>query len=55
MARAAVAAGADGILIEVHPTPDRAWSDGAQTLSTAQFDGLMPELRAIATAIGRTL
>jgi 3-deoxy-7-phosphoheptulonate synthase len=55
MARAAVAAGADGILIEVHPTPDRAWSDGAQTLSTAQFDGLMPELRAIATAIGRSV
>jgi 3-deoxy-7-phosphoheptulonate synthase len=55
MARAAVAAGADGILIEVHPTPDRAWSDGAQTLSTTQFGGLMPELSAIATAIGRTV
>jgi 3-deoxy-7-phosphoheptulonate synthase len=53
MARAAVAAGADGILIEVHPTPDRAWSDGAQTLYPDQFAHLMPELRAIARAIGR--
>ncbi len=55
MARAAVAAGADGVLIEVHPTPDRARSDGAQTLSTEQFAKLMPELRAIAGAIGRGL
>jgi 3-deoxy-7-phosphoheptulonate synthase len=55
MARAAVAAGADGILIEVHPTPDRAWSDGAQTLYTEQFTQLMAELRAMAGAIGRTL
>jgi 3-deoxy-7-phosphoheptulonate synthase len=53
MARAAVAAGADGILIEVHPVPEKAWSDGAQTLSTAQFEQLMPQLRAMAGAIGR--
>jgi len=55
MARSAVAAGADGVLIEVHPTPDKAWSDGAQTLSGEQFAKLMPELRAIAGAIGRGL
>jgi 3-deoxy-7-phosphoheptulonate synthase len=53
MARAAVAAGADGILIEVHPVPERAWSDGAQSLNPEQFASLMPELRAIAGAIGR--
>jgi 3-deoxy-7-phosphoheptulonate synthase len=53
MARAAVAAGADGILIEVHPSPEKAWSDGAQTLSTLQFEQLMPQLRAMAGAIGR--
>jgi 3-deoxy-7-phosphoheptulonate synthase len=55
MARAAVAAGADGVLVEVHPTPDKAWSDGAQTLSAEQFAKLMPELRAMAGAIGRGL
>jgi 3-deoxy-7-phosphoheptulonate synthase len=53
MARAAVAAGADGLIIEVHPTPDRAASDGAQTLYTEQFDRLMTEIRVIAQAIGR--
>jgi 3-deoxy-7-phosphoheptulonate synthase len=53
MARAAVAAGADGLIIEVHPTPDRAASDGAQTLYTEQFDRLMAEIRVIAQAIGR--
>jgi 3-deoxy-7-phosphoheptulonate synthase len=53
MARAAVAAGADGILVEVHPNPDRALSDGAQSLTLAQFSRLMDELRAIAAAIGR--
>ena len=55
MARAAVAAGADGLLIEVHPTPDRALSDGGQSLYPDQFAALMPELRAIAEAIGRTV
>jgi 3-deoxy-7-phosphoheptulonate synthase len=53
MARAAVAAGADGLLIEVHCDPDHAWSDGAQSLHPPQFDRLMAELRIIAPAIGR--
>ncbi|HEX6631617.1 MAG TPA: 3-deoxy-7-phosphoheptulonate synthase [Gemmatimonadaceae bacterium] len=55
MARAAVAAGADGIIVEVHPNPDRALSDGAQSLYPAQFAQLVQELRAIAAAIGREL
>jgi 3-deoxy-7-phosphoheptulonate synthase len=53
MAKAAVAGGADGLLIEVHPTPDRALSDGAQSLYPEQFDRLMKEIRLIAEAIGR--
>src|SRR4029450_13149060 len=53
MARAAVAAGADGLLIEVHCDPDHAKSDGAQSLFPAQFDRLMAELRVIAPAAGR--
>jgi 3-deoxy-7-phosphoheptulonate synthase len=53
MAKAAVAAGADGLLIEVHPTPDRALSDGAQSLYPEQFERLMREIRLIAEAIGR--
>jgi 3-deoxy-7-phosphoheptulonate synthase len=53
MARAAVAAGADGIIVEVHPHPDRALSDGAQSLYPEQFSSLVDELRAIASAIGR--
>ncbi len=55
MARAAVAAGADGVLIEVHPDPDRALSDGAQSLYPRQFEELMAQLRSIAPAVGRTL
>jgi 3-deoxy-7-phosphoheptulonate synthase len=55
MARAAVAAGADGVLIEVHPEPDRALSDGAQSLYPDQFAQLVVELRAVAAAIGRTI
>jgi 3-deoxy-7-phosphoheptulonate synthase len=55
MARAAVAAGADGLLIEVHCDPDHALSDGAQSLFPAQFDRLMAELRIIAPAIGRSI
>ena len=55
MARAAVAAGADGLIIEVHRDPDHALSDGAQSLFPAQFDRLMAELRIIAPAIGRTI
>jgi 3-deoxy-7-phosphoheptulonate synthase len=55
MARAAVAAGADGIIVEVHPNPDGALSDGAQSLYPDQFTRLVAELRAIAHAIGREL
>src|SRR4029079_4050612 len=55
MARAAVAAGADGLIIEVHTDPDHALSDGAQSLFPAQFDRLMAELRTIAPAIGRSI
>jgi 3-deoxy-7-phosphoheptulonate synthase len=53
MARAAVAAGADGVIVEVHPTPDRALSDGGQSLYPDQFARLVAELRAIGSAIGR--
>jgi 3-deoxy-7-phosphoheptulonate synthase len=55
MARAAAAAGADGLLVEVHPTPDRALSDGAQSLYPEQFERLMRETRLIVEAIGRRL
>jgi 3-deoxy-7-phosphoheptulonate synthase len=55
MARAAVAAGADGLLIEVHNNPDKALSDGAQSLYPEQFDTLMGELRVIAPVLGRSL
>ncbi len=54
MARAAVAAGADGLLVEVHPEPDRALSDGAQTLRPDQFAEMMQQVRGVAGAIGRT-
>jgi 3-deoxy-7-phosphoheptulonate synthase len=53
MARASVAAGADGLLVEVHPDPDHAASDGAQTLNPAQFSEMMQQARAIAAAVGR--
>jgi 3-deoxy-7-phosphoheptulonate synthase len=55
MARAAVAAGADGILVEVHPTPDKALSDGAQSLYPAQFTELVRQLHLISGAIDRQL
>jgi 3-deoxy-7-phosphoheptulonate synthase len=55
MAKAAVAAGADGILVEVHPNADKAVSDAAQTLYFDQFEKLMGELKVIAMAVGRTL
>jgi 3-deoxy-7-phosphoheptulonate synthase len=51
----AVAAGADGLIIEVHCDPDHALSDGAQSMFPAQFDRLMAELRIIAPAIGRSI
>jgi 3-deoxy-7-phosphoheptulonate synthase len=55
MARAAVAAGADGLIIEVHPDPDHALSDGAQSLRLEQFERLMTELELIAVAVGRRI
>src|SRR5579872_1250284 len=55
MARAAVAAGADGLIIEVHSDPERALSDGVQSLYPAQFAELMDQVRAIALAVGRTI
>ena len=53
--RAAVAAGADGLMIEVHPNPTAALSDGAQSLKLNRFAELVPQLRLIAEAVGRTL
>jgi len=55
MAKAAVAAGADALLMEIHPNADKAASDAAQTLYLGQFEMLMEELRVIATAVGRSL
>ena len=55
MARAAIAAGADGLLVEVHPNPERALSDGAQSLFPEQFDRMMREVGAIAEVIGRSV
>lgn len=53
IARAAIAAGADGVIVEVHPAPDDALSDGGQSLKPEKFAGMVAELRAIAAAIGR--
>jgi 3-deoxy-7-phosphoheptulonate synthase len=53
MARAAVAAGADGLIVEVHHDPDHALSDGAQSLYPSQFDELMRAIRIIVSALGR--
>jgi len=55
LARAAVAAGADGLLVEMHPDPDRALSDGAQSLYPEQLSELMQQLRAIAPVVGRSI
>jgi 3-deoxy-7-phosphoheptulonate synthase len=54
LARAAVAVGADGLIVEVHPQPDRALSDGYQSLYPDQFDALMEQITAIAAVLGRT-
>jgi 3-deoxy-7-phosphoheptulonate synthase len=54
VARAGIAAGADGLLIEVHPNPAEALSDGAQSLDPAQFAALMEDERRVATAVGRS-
>ncbi|OGC10932.1 3-deoxy-7-phosphoheptulonate synthase [candidate division WOR-1 bacterium RIFOXYA12_FULL_52_29] len=53
MAKAAIAAGADGLIIEVHPHPNEALSDGPQSLTPEMFNSLMPELKAVASAVGR--
>jgi len=55
MARAAVAAGADGLMIEVHPQPEAALSDGMQSLYPTQFENLVRDCRAVARAVGRDL
>ena len=52
MARAAVAAGADGLIVEVHPDPEKALSDGFQALTPAAFRQMMAECRKVAEAIG---
>jgi 3-deoxy-7-phosphoheptulonate synthase len=55
LSRGAVAVGADGLLVEVHPEPDAALSDGAQSLKPERFDAMMRELQVVAQAIGRTV
>ena len=55
MALAALAAGADGLLIEVHPDPDHALSDGAQSLDFAGFERLLGKLKGLAEPLGRAL
>ncbi len=55
MTLAAIAAGADGLLLEVHPNPDEALKDGAQSLTVEQFQALLPQTLAVTKAIGRTL
>ncbi|MGD8586198.1 MAG: 3-deoxy-7-phosphoheptulonate synthase [Chloroflexota bacterium] len=54
-AKAAIAAGADGLMIEVHPRPDEAWSDGSQSLKPARFAKLVREAAAVAQAVGRSI
>nr|MDQ2907489.1 3-deoxy-7-phosphoheptulonate synthase [Chloroflexota bacterium] len=54
MSLASIAAGTDGLLVEVHPNPDVALKDGAQSLTIEQFHALMPQSQAVARAIGRT-
>lgn len=55
MAKAAIAAGADGLIIEVHPNPEEAYSDGEQSLVPYRFEAMMKELRVVAKAVGREL
>jgi 3-deoxy-7-phosphoheptulonate synthase len=55
LALAAVAAGADGIIVEVHPSPETAWCDGVQSLSLDMFDEMMDKIRLLADAMGRPL
>ncbi|MGH9701679.1 MAG: 3-deoxy-7-phosphoheptulonate synthase, partial [Candidatus Acidiferrales bacterium] len=55
LSRAAIAAGADGILVEVHHDPDRALSDGPQSILPAEFDQLVYQCRQIAAVLNRTI
>jgi len=55
LAKAAIAAGCDSLMIEIHPCPAKAKSDGPQQLTMAEFDALMPELRAVAAAVGKEI
>ncbi len=55
VSKAAVAAGADGLIVEVHPDPEHAWSDGYQSLKPTQFTDLMEAIRPVADAVGRTI
>jgi 3-deoxy-7-phosphoheptulonate synthase len=55
MSKAAVACGADGLLIEVHPEPEKALVDGPQSLTIEEFERLMTELAPVAEAVGREL
>jgi 3-deoxy-7-phosphoheptulonate synthase len=55
MARAAIAAGADGLIIEVHPDPSKALSDGPQSLTPEVYESLLKELKNIAVAVGRSM
>ena len=55
LSRAAVAVGADGLIVEVHCDPDKALSDGIQSLYPEQFDELMAQVRQIAPVVGRTV
>src|SRR5260370_30805568 len=55
MSLASIAAGTDGLLVEVHPTPDEALKDGAQSLTLEQFEQLMPRALAVAKSLGRDL
>jgi 3-deoxy-7-phosphoheptulonate synthase len=55
LSRAAIAVGADGLIVEVHHDPDRALSDGMQSLYPDQFDALMAQVRQIGAVLGRTI
>jgi 3-deoxy-7-phosphoheptulonate synthase len=55
IAKAAIAAGADGLIVEVHPNPEEAFSDGAQSLLPEQFDEMMSWVRRLAALEGRTV
>ena len=55
MSLAAIAAGADGLIIEVHDTPDKAWSDGAQSLKPEKFKSIIEKGRVVADVVGRSL